>query len=107
MNKQLTPRTLAKIKDNSEHATFFGGESEAMGGRVTRMRIWTPESGPARKPTDEIWAIVPRFDDGLNFPIQFSLDHFISEVLFVLPRQPSSGSDDSRLRAFHGGLEKW
>ncbi|KAM1805954.1 hypothetical protein ACFX11_029156 [Malus domestica] len=78
-----------------------------MGGRVARMRIWTLESGPAREPADEIWAIVLRFDNGWDFPVRFALDHFISEVFFELPLQPSSGSDDSRLRAFHGGREKW
>ncbi|TQD94841.1 hypothetical protein C1H46_019541 [Malus baccata] len=64
MNKQLTPRTPAKIKDNNEHATFFDGESEAMAGRVAWIRIWTPESEPAREPADKIWAIVLRFDNG-------------------------------------------
>ncbi|KAM1056301.1 hypothetical protein ACFX13_030467 [Malus domestica] len=107
MNKQLTPRTPAKIKDNNEYATYFGGESKAMGGRIARMRIWTPESGPAREPADKIWAIVLRFDDGWNFPVRFALDHFISEVFFELLLQPSSSTDDSRLRAFHGGREKW
>ncbi|KAM1017612.1 hypothetical protein ACFX15_046259 [Malus domestica] len=78
-----------------------------MGSRVAQMRIWTLEFEPARKPTDEIWAIVLRFDDGRDFPVHFALDHFIFEVFFELLLQPSSGSDDSGLRAFHGGWEKW